>query len=105
MIPTHNTGNDKYPDRDQLVLMSLMLFQHFPHIRRVSSALVFLVKGSMVRHSMERDEADGAWWNYRARVAKIEAAHANGIWPMNPTPLCGWCPVRSCAHNSNRKGI
>ena len=98
------TGNDKYPDRDQLVLMSLMTFVHFPHVKRVNSALIFLVKGSMVKYSMERDEAEGAWWNYRARVAKLEAATTNDIWPMNPTPLCGWCPVRACAHNTNRKG-
>ena len=32
------TGNNKYPDRDQLVLMSLMVFAHFPHIRKVNSA-------------------------------------------------------------------
>lgn len=98
------TGNDKYPDRDQLVLMSLMAFVHFPHVKRVNSALIFLVKGSMVKHSMERDEAEGAWWAYRNRVAKLEDAHATGNWRMNPTPLCGWCPVRTCAHNPKRKG-
>ena len=39
------TGNNKYPDRDQLVLMSLMVFAHFPHIRKVNSALLFIVNG------------------------------------------------------------
>ena len=43
------TGNNKYPDRDQLVLMSLMVFQHFPHIRKVNSALLFIVKNDMVK--------------------------------------------------------
>jgi hypothetical protein len=96
MVPTHNTGNDKYPDRDQLVLMSLMVFTHFPHIRRVSSALMFVVKGSMFKHRMERDEAEETWWRYRERVAKLEAAHANNVWNPSQSPLCGWCPVKSC---------
>jgi hypothetical protein len=50
------TGNNKYPDRDQLVLMSIMVFAHFPHIRRVNSALMFIVKNDMVKMSMSSDE-------------------------------------------------
>jgi len=95
------TGNDRYPDRDQLVLMSLMIFAHFPHIRSVSSALVFLVKGSMFKHRMQREEADAAWWQYKERVAKLEAAHTHGVWNPSQSPLCGWCPVRSCTFNPN----
>ena len=50
-VVDYKTGNDKYPDRDQLVLMSLMVFKHFPHIKRVKSALLFVVK--LVRASGE----------------------------------------------------
>ncbi len=95
------TGNDRYPDRDQLVLMSLMIFTHFPHIRSVSSALVFLVKGSMFKHRMQREEADAAWWQYKERIAKLEAAHEYDVWNPSQSPLCGWCPVRSCTFNPN----
>lgn len=93
------TGNDKYPDRDQLVLMSLMVFVHFPHIRQVKSALFFLVKESMTAHSMLRGEAEEAWWRYRERVAKLEAAHDTDVWNPSQSPLCGWCPVTTCAFN------
>jgi len=93
------TGNDKYPDRDQLTLMSLMVFAHFPHIRSVSSALFFVVKNSMVKHRMSREEADDAWQQYRERVAKLEAAHEYGVWNPRQSPLCGWCPVKDCAFN------
>lgn len=99
MIPTHNTGSDKYPDTDQLVLMSLMVFVHFPHIRSVSSALMFLVKGSMTTHRMERDQAPAAWQRYRERVAKIQASHANGVWNPQQSPLCRFCPVTECTFN------
>lgn len=93
------TGNDRYPDRDQLILMSLMVFAHFPHIRSVSSALVFLVKGSLFKHRMDREEAQAAWWRYKERVAKLEAAHQHNVWNPSQSPLCGWCPVTSCTFN------
>lgn len=96
------TGNDKYPDRDQLTLMSLMVFAHFPHIRSVSSALFFIVKGSMVKHKMAREDAEAAWWDYRERVAKLEAAHEFGVWNPSQSPLCGWCPVKECTFNTKR---
>jgi hypothetical protein len=93
------TGSDKYPDRDQLVLMSLMVFAHFPHIREVKSALVFLVKGSMTTHSMSRDDIEPAWWQYKERVAKLEAAYDTGVWNPKQSPLCGWCPCTNCPFN------
>lgn len=93
------TGSNKYPDRDQLVLMSLMVFAHFPHIREVKSALLFIVKDDMVKHSMLRGEAAEAWQLYRERVAKLEASHAHNVWNPTRTPLCGWCPVKDCAYN------
>jgi hypothetical protein len=96
------TGNNKYPDTDQLLLMGLMLFVHFPHLRRVNSALMFIVKGSMVKHRLDRDDADRSWQQYRERVAKIEAAHAHGVWNPKQSPLCGWCPVKTCEFNTKR---
>jgi len=93
------TGNNKYPDRDQLVLMSLLVFQHFPHIRKVNSALLFIVKNDMVKMQMQRDQAEAFWWKYRERTARLEASFENDVWNPNQTPLCGWCQVTSCEFN------
>tara|TARA_R110000822_G_scaffold2507_7_gene11971 strand:- start:830 stop:1726 length:897 start_codon:yes stop_codon:yes gene_type:complete len=98
----YKTGNDKYPDRDQLRLMSIMVFKYFPHIRKVNSALLFVVKNSMVKHSMTVDEADAEWWRYRERVAKIEASVSNDVWNPTRTPLCGWCPCTGCEFHKRR---
>lgn len=95
-IVDYKTGNDKYPDRDQLILMSLMVFAHFPHIKHVKSALLFVVKNSMVTHEMGLEDIEPAWWQYRERVAKLNASHAHDVWNPNRTPLCGWCPVTNC---------
>ena len=93
------TGSNKYPDRDQLVLMSLMVFEHFPHIRKVNSALLFIVKNDIVKMSMTRDQKDEHWWRYRERTARLEACFANDVWNPTQTPLCGWCPVTTCEFN------
>jgi len=95
-IIDYKTGNDKYPDRDQLILMSLMVFAHFPHIKHVKSALLFVVKNSMVTHEMGLEDVEPAWWQYRERVAKLNASYAHDVWNPNRTPLCGWCPVTNC---------
>jgi hypothetical protein len=93
------TGNNKYPDRDQLVLMSIMVFAHFPHIRRVNSALMFIVKNDMVKMSMSSDEAAKHWWDYRERYARLESSFEHDVWNPNQTPLCGWCAVKTCEFN------
>jgi RecB family exonuclease len=98
-VVDYKSGNNKYPDREQLKLMALMIFAHYPHIRKVSGALLFVVKNDMVRQDLTIDKAEAEWWNYRQRVARIEQAHETGVWNPKPTPLCGWCPVVKCLHN------
>lgn len=95
----YKTGNDKYPDRDQLVLMSIMVFEHFPHIRKVNSALLFIVKNSMVKMQMMHDAKHAAWWRYRERTARLEQCFDTNVWNPNQTPLCKWCQVTGCEFN------
>ena len=102
-VVDYKSGNNKYPDREQLKLMALMVFVHFPHIRRVSGALLFVVKNDIAKASYMVGEAEEYWWDYRERVARIEQAHETGVWNPKPTPLCGWCPVKTCEHNKPRR--
>jgi hypothetical protein len=99
LVVDYKTGNNKYPDLDQLRLMSMMVFKHFPHIRRVRSALLFVVKNDMVKSSMALDDADAEWWKYRERVAKLEQCHDTGVWNPKSSALCPWCPVKTCEYN------
>jgi len=98
-VVDYKTGNNKYPDLDQLRLMSIMVFKHFPHIRKVKSALLFVVKNDMVKHNMALDDADAEWWKYRERVAKLEQCHDTGVWNPKSSALCPWCPVKTCEYN------
>jgi len=93
------TGKDKYPDRDQLEIMALCVFALYPDIDEVRSALVFVVKGSVFKDTYKRAQADALWWKYRERVARIDAAHASGIWNPQKSGLCGYCEVLTCEMN------
>jgi len=98
-VVDYKTGNNKYPDREQLKLMALMVFAHFPHVRKVNAALLFVVKNDMVKISVTVEQAEREWWNYRQRIARIEQAHDTGVWNARPSPLCPWCPVKTCLHH------
>ncbi len=98
-VVDYKTGNNRYPDREQLVLMSLLVFANFPHIRQVKSALLFVVKNDMVKHNMSVDETKDEWQRYRERAARISTCIDSGVWNPKQTPLCGWCAVKSCEFN------
>jgi hypothetical protein len=98
-VVDYKTGSNRYPDREQLQLMALMVFAHFPHVRQVNSALIFVVKNSIVTQTMTVEEKDFHWWRYRERVAKLAQCMDNDVWNPTQTPLCGWCQVKSCEFN------
>lgn len=96
----YKSGNNKYPDTDQLDLMSLMIFKHFPHVRRVKSGLLFVLKDTVTKHNVVRDQEDKLWWRYRERVGRLEQSYATGVWNPTRSGLCRkWCPVTTCEFN------
>ena len=96
-ILDYKTGNDKYPDKDQLALMSLLTFAYYPEVQRVNAALLFVVKDSMVKAKYKRSDIDKLWWDYRERVSKMES---DKVWNPRQSGLCKkWCPVLSCEIN------
>lgn len=96
----YKSGSDKYPDRDQLTLMSLLVFAEHPHIRLVKSGLLFVVKDTLVKHRVELEQKDHHWWGYRERVATLVRAFEQDKWDPSPSGLCRrHCAVTSCIHN------
>lgn len=100
----YKTGGNKYPDTDQLMLMSLLIFKHFPHVRRVSGGLLFVLKGTVSKYKVQREQEHDLWWRWRERVAKLDAAHHHDRWPEKSSGLCRqYCEVTACHHNGRRK--
>jgi len=100
----YKSGSDKYPDPDQLTLMSLMLFKIHPHIRHITSGLLFVLKGTVTKHRVNSEQQDALWWRYRERVGRIDASMANGVWNPKQSGLCRkYCPVTTCEFCGRRK--
>jgi PD-(D/E)XK nuclease superfamily len=96
----YKTGNDRYADTGQLKLMALLTFAHFPKIKQVKGALLFVLKNRIVKETIKASDRHGYWWDYRERTALIERAKEEGNWNARPSGLCKkYCPVTSCEHN------
>ncbi|HQT82050.1 MAG TPA: PD-(D/E)XK nuclease family protein [Ferrovaceae bacterium] len=99
-VVDYKTGKDKYPDTDQLALMSLMVMAYFPEITRVNSALIFVMKGSIIKETVYRQEKEPLWWDFRTRTAAIAGSMDNNVWNPKQSGLCGYCPVSTCEFNT-----
>lgn len=100
----YKTGKSaKYADLGQLELMSLLLFKHFPKIRRVKAGLLFVVAGQFVKDTYEVDKESIYWRKWVADIARLERAYETNVWNPVKTGLCkAHCVVVDCVHNGKR---
>lgn len=101
-IVDYKTGSNRYPDPKQLKLMALMTFAHFPDVEYIKGGLLFVAHNSFVAEEYERDSAPMLWAVFEPELKRLEFSFAADKWPAKPTPLCGWCPVKSCEFHKER---
>lgn len=85
---------------DQIELTSLLLFAHFPAVQKVSGGLVYYNHGKISPHVVHRGDAPRLWNGFISRVKLMEQSKIEDNWPVQPNPLCGWCPYKACPHNT-----
>jgi len=102
-IVDYKTGSSKYPDPKQLKLMTLMAFAHFPQLERIKAGLLFIVHNSFIDESYTREQIDELWDAFHPDLTRLETSYESGVWNPNPTPLCGWCPVKNCEFYKERR--
>jgi hypothetical protein len=76
--------------------MALMTFAKFPQIMRVKAGLLFVVNDAFVAEEYTRDQILELWDAFKPDLKRMDASYDTDVWNPNPTPLCGWCPVRTC---------
>jgi hypothetical protein len=99
----YKTGKATYPDPEQLELMALMVFRHFPEVEHVKAALLFVLYDKIISSEYHKKNAKETWVKWAGKIAEIEQCHENNIWHENPSGLCGWCPCTTCPHHRERK--
>lgn len=96
--------SSRYADRKQLELLSLLVFKHFPEVKKISAGLVFLVADDLVAAKYASDEQEGKWQMWLGEAHLLDEAFNNDVWNPRPNFTCrGWCPVNDCEHNQPRR--
>lgn len=101
-VVDYKTGSSKYPDPKQLQLMALLAFAHFPQIDHVKAGLLFVVHEHFFTSEYSRSDSEKLWADFAGDLERLRLSHVNEAWQPNPTPLCGWCPVKTCEFNKER---
>ena len=98
----YKTGSNRYPDPKQLQLMALMLFVHFPDVENIKAGLMFVAHNTFVPREYKRADIPKLWKDFAGDLERLQGSFDRDSWPCNPTPLCGWCPVRQCEFHKER---
>lgn len=101
-IVDYKTGSNRYPDPKQLKLMGLMTFAHFPEVQHIKAGLLFVAHNSFMSEEYDRGDAPKLWEVFAPTLKRLELSFLNDSWPARATPLCGWCPVKTCEFHKER---
>jgi hypothetical protein len=102
----YKTGRRKLTD--QLKLMALLLFAHYPRLEVVYTGFVWLKEGCRIdQERYERKDAYALWKGFFPRLQMMKQSYDLNLWPAKPSGLCnGWCSVTSCSYNKDyRRGL
>ena len=89
----------RYADVKQLDLVATAIFKKYPQIKKVKSALLFVVSKEFIKAEHNRNDVKKYLEQPTKDVARIEAALENGVWNPIQGPLCKFCAVKSCEYN------
>jgi len=100
-VMDYKTGKSaKYADADQLELMALAIFEHFPEVEKVEGRLLFVIANAKVKASYFAKDKKDMWLRWISAHNQLQKSFANGIWNPRTSGLCKkHCPVIECPHN------
>jgi hypothetical protein len=99
----YKTGDVKYADTDQLELMAMLMFAHYPHVTKVKGRLLFVLSQQPRDRTVLREENERLWQKWREKDARRVAAIAANNFPPKESGLCKkHCQILTCEHNGRR---
>ncbi len=103
MVDYKSGKSAKYADTKQLDLMAGAAFVNYPELKEIKSALAFVVADDIIVKTHTAPKRSDYMAVFDGELDRLEGAHESGVWNAVPTPLCGWCPVKSCEHWQERR--
>ena len=95
-ITDWKTGNSKYEDPFELEVGAVLLKARFPSLEVIYGNYIWL-KDNRVGKPYDLTNTDQTLTTMRLIMSCIEADKQREF-AKKPTPLCGWCPVKTCEH-------
>ena len=89
----------RYADVKQLDLVAAGIFARFPQVKKIKSALVFVVSKEFVKADHVKEHELKYMASSAADVDRIEAAIKTDVWNPVSGPLCKFCAVKNCEYN------
>ena len=101
VVADYKTGKRK--PTEQLDLYAAYTFAHYPQVKVVTTAFVWLKDRKIDKKEVTRGEVPIVWSGFLPRVRKLESAYERDSWPERPSGLCrAHCPVTTCKFNGKR---
>lgn len=100
-IVDYKTGKSaRYADTDQLEILALAVFKHFPKVKRIKGGLLFLVCNALVKAAYEDTAQQTMWGKWMQEITLLESCMESNTWNAKPNFTCQrYCPVKTCPHN------
>jgi hypothetical protein len=99
-IDYKTSKNARYADTKQLDLVAGGLFVEFPEVDTIKSALLFVVSGDLIRKNHYREHMSKYINTFESTLDRLDTAEQTAVWNAVSGPLCRFCPVVSCEHNT-----
>ena len=98
-IDYKTSKNARYADVKQLDLVAAGIFAKFPKIKKIKSALVFVVSKEFVKADHVAERALEYVAKVTPDVERINTAIRTDVWNPVQGPLCRFCFVKTCEYN------
>lgn len=86
----------------ELEVGALLLKAWMPELAQIRAQYFWMQTGkSGVAYNINDHRT--TWTKVNALREEAVNYLAAGVWPKRKNPLCGWCPVLSCEHNTSHK--
>jgi len=99
LVDYKTSKNAKYADTKQLDILAAAVFTRFPQLRKLKSALAFVVSNEFVKKEHTSDLRKSYFATFTPELDRLSVAEDTGVWNANSGPLCKFCPVTTCEHN------
>ena len=104
LLVDYKTGKSaRYADTKQLEILSLALFKHFPKVKIVKGALMFVVADKLVESKFYIEREEEYWESWDKDIALLNLCFESDTWnPKSNFSCYRFCPVTDCEHNGRR---